>query len=169
MLNQVTSLEERVLFSPHLPEEVNALLQAAVLANHADKPRAEQLFKQAQQLDGSCLQTYFALYKFYFYQGRLQEAEREVMAGLEAASLQGGFPGDYRQLALDPGKWDMYASEITLFYLYTLKALAFIKLRRQQEDEADFILSLLRNLDPEDRSVGSVIMQLAQALNEDMA
>ena len=166
-MNQIALLEERVLFSPRLPEEVNSLLQAAVVANHSDKQRAEELFKQAQLMDGTCLQTYFALYKFYFYQGRLQEAEREVMAGLEAASLQGGFPGDYRRLALEPGKWDMYASEITLFYLYTLKALAFIKLRRQHDDEAHTILSLLRILDPEDRSGGSVIMQLAQALNED--
>jgi hypothetical protein len=160
-------MEDRVLFSPNLPEAVNNLLQAGVLANHADKPRAELLFKQAQQMDSSCLQTYFALYKFYFYQGRLLEAEREVLAGLEVASLQGKFPGDYRILALEPGKWDMYASEITLFYLYTLKALAFIKLRREQEQEAETILALLRKLDPEDRCGASVIMQLAHALNED--
>lgn len=166
-MHKLTLLEERVLFSPHLPEAVNTLLQAAVLANHADKQRAEQLFKQAQELDSTCLQTYFALYKFYFYQGRLQEAEREVLAGLEAASLQGGFPGDYRRLAKEPKKWDMYASEISLFYLYTLKALAFIKLRRQHEEEAHLILSLLHELDPEDRSGGSVIMQLAKALSED--
>ena len=166
-MRQTAFLEDRVLFSPNLPEAVNQLLQAGVLANHADKPRAELLFKQAQQMDRSCLQTYFALYKFYFYQGRLQEAEREVMAGLEAASLQGGFPCDFQSLALEPGKWDMYASEITLFYLYTLKALAFIKLRRQQEQEAEAILALLRELDPEDRCGASVIMQLAHALTED--
>ncbi len=164
---QPVFLEERVLFSPNLPEAVNNLLQAGVLANHADKTRAEQLFKQAQQIDSSCLQTYFALYKFYFYQGRLQEAEREVLAGLEVASVQGGFPGDYQLLALESGKWDMYTSDITLFYLYTLKALAFIKLRRQQEEEAEAILALLRELDPEDRCGASVIMQLAHALNED--
>jgi hypothetical protein len=166
-MNLLSVLEERVLFSPYIPDDVNQLLQAAVVANHVDRERAEQLFKQAQQLDDTCLQTHFALYKFYFYQGRLQEAEREVLAGLQAAALQGDFPGDYMQLAESKGKWDMYASEITLFYLYTLKALAFIKLRRQQEAEADSILMLLRELDPEDRSGASVIMQLAQAINED--
>ena len=166
-MNKLTSLEDRVLFSPNLPEAVNNLLQAAVLANHADIPRAEQLFKQAQQLDSTCLQTYFALYKFYFYQGRLQEAETQVLAGLEVASLQGGLPRDYRLLTLDSGRWDMYASDITFFYLYTLKALAFIKLRRQHLEEAQQILAVLRVLDPEDRSGGSVVMQLAQALSEE--
>lgn len=166
-MNLLASLEERVLFSPNLPADVNALLQAAVAASHSDKERAEQLFKQAQFLDAGCLQTYFALYKFYFYQGRLQEAETEVLAGLKAASLQGGFPADYQVLGRDAGRWDMYASEVSLFYLYTLKALAFIKLRRRHEDEAHLVLSLLRQLDPEDRSGGSVIMQLAQALKEE--
>ena len=54
-----------------------------------------------------------------------------------------------------------------LFYLYTLKALAFIKLRRQQAQEAESILALLRELDPEDRCGASVVMQLAHALPED--
>lgn len=166
-MNALAKLDDRVLFSPNLPEAVNDLLQAAVLANHADKPRAEELFKQAQQLDASCLQTYFALYKFYFYQGRLQEAETQVLAGLAAASEQGGFPGDYRLLAIAPKQWDMYSSEVTLFYLYTLKALAFIKLRLDQSQEAEQILALLKQLDPDDLSGASVIMQLANALNEE--
>lgn len=166
---QAAFFEERVLFSPNLPEAVNKLLQAAVTASHADKPLAEKLFKQAQETDRACLQTYFALYKFYFYQGRLLEAEREAIAALEAAAHQGGFPSDYRRLARQADKVDMYASEITLFYLYSLKALAFIKLRRQQEVEARVILSLMQELDPEDRCGASVIMSLADALLEDAA
>jgi hypothetical protein len=166
---QAAFFEERVLFSPNLPEAVNKLLQAAVAASHADKPLAEKLFKQAQETDRSCLQTYFALYKFYFYQGRLQEAEREVIAALEEAAHQGGFPSDYRRLVRQTDKCDMYASEITLFYLYSLKALAFIKLRREQDVEARVILSLMHELDPEDRCGASVIMSLADALLEDAA
>jgi len=161
---QALVFEERVLFSPHLPEAVNQLLQQAVAASRAEKPLAEKLFKQAQQLDPSCLQTYFALYKFYFYQGRLQEAEHEVKAGLEQAAQQGKFPTDYRLLASEETQWDMYASEVTLFYLYTLKALAFIKLRQNQPNEAQSILSIIALLDPEDRSGASVIMQLSEAL-----
>lgn len=160
--------EERVLFSPNLPPEVNQLLQMAVAASHSEKPLAEKLFKQAQQLDRSCLQTYFALYKFYFYQGRLQEAEREVIAALEEASHQGCFPGDYRQLARLDSR-DMYASDVALFYLYSLKALAFIKLRQQQTAEARAILAVMAIIDPEDRSGASVIMQLSEALDTEAA
>ncbi|MBD9362001.1 hypothetical protein [Methylomonas fluvii] len=166
---QLGFFEERVLFSPDVPEEVNRLLQMAVAASHADKPLAEKYFRQAQALDANCLQTYFALYKFYFYQGRLLEAELEVMAALNEAARQGGFPADYRQLGRELAQWDMYASEVALFYLYSLKALAFIKLRRQLDAEAQSILVLMRALDPEDRSGASVIMDLANAVLEDAA
>ena len=150
-MNATGFFEERVLFSPNLPTEVNQLLQMAVAASHIEKPLAEKLFKQAQELDPSCLQTYFALYKFYFYQGRLQEAEREVIAALEEAARQDGFPSDYQRLGRQPDAYDMYASDITLFYLYSLKALAFIKLRQQHTTDARGILSVIKILDPEDR------------------
>lgn len=91
--------EERILFSSDVPTAVNKLLQAAVTTTHVDKYKAESLLKAARDIDTHCLQTYFALYKFYFFQGRLREAEREVIAGLTGAAQQGNFPNDYRQLA----------------------------------------------------------------------
>lgn len=154
------------MFSPNMPPEVNHLLQAAVAASSVDQGRAEILFLQAQSLDSHCLQTYFALYKFYFFQKRLADAERIVIAGLEESARQGGFPSDYRRLARNRQKWDLYANEITLFYLYTLKALAFIKLRLGFTIDAQLILSQLQQLDPEDLSGASVIMDLATGVTE---
>ncbi len=160
-------IDEAVLFSPDVPQPVNTLLQQAVTASRVDKPRAEQLFKQANLLDKECLQTYFALYKFYFYQARLAESEHFVLAGLQEAARQGGFPADYRQLYKELAQWDLYADEITLFYLYTLKALAFIKLRQDYADQANNILDMMRKMDPEDRSGASVIMDLAEAVQQE--
>lgn len=160
-------LDEAVLFGPNIPDRVNELLQAGVVASRTDKKRAERLFKEANRLDRSCLQTYFALYKFYFYQARLFEAERMVIAALEEAAFQGKFPADYKRLYRDRRQWNLYASEATLFYLYTLKALAFIKLRQNQEVQGRVILEMLKKLDPEDRSGASVVMNLADALQED--
>lgn len=154
------------MFSPNMPSEVNHLLQAAVAASSVDQSRAETLFLQAQALDRRCLQTYFALYKFYFFQKRLIDAERIVIAGLEESARQGGFPSDYRRLAQNRQKWDLYANEITLFYLYTLKALAFIKLRLGFTIDAQLVLSHLQQLDPEDLSGVSVIIDLAAGVTE---
>jgi hypothetical protein len=159
-------IEERVTFSPNIPTEVNNLLQAAVAASSFDQSKAEILFLQAQTLDSHCLQTYFALYKFYFFQKRLVDAERIVLAGLEEAAKQGGFPNDYRRLVQNLQKWNLYANDSTLFYLYTLKALAFIKLRLGFTLDAQLVLSHLQQLDPEDLSGASVIMDLATGVTE---
>lgn len=113
------------------------------------------------------MQSYFALYKFYFYQARLTEAEYYALAGLEEAARQGGIPFDYAVLYQNPSSWDMYVNESRLFYLYTLKALAFIKLRQNHLSKARSILTIISALDSEDRSGASVIMDLASALEEE--
>lgn len=165
-MSSVAFVDERVMFSPNMPVEVNHLLQEAVAASSVDQSRAESLFLKAQALDSRCLQTYFALYKFYFFQKRLVDAERVVIAGLEESARQGGFPSDYRRLAQNRQKWDLYANEIALFYLYTLKALAFIKLRLGFTIDAQLVLSHLQQLDPEDLSGASVIMDLAAGITD---
>lgn len=166
-MSTVVYIDEAVLFSPDIPSPVNALLQAAVVATRNDALKGEQLFLQAYQLDRRCLQTYFALYKFYFYQARLMEAEYFVLEGLKEAAQQGGFPEDYRLLYRDKAHWNMYVDQTSLFYLYSLKALAFIKLRQEQIVQGQIILAMIKELDPEDRSGASVIMDLASALQEE--
>ena len=165
-MSPVAFIEERVLFSPNIPTEVNNLLQAAVAVSSVDQNRAETLFLQAQKLDRHCLQTYFALYKFYFFQKRLEDAERIVLAGLEESAQQGGFPSDYRRLVQSRQQWNLSANESALFYCYTLKALAFIKLRLGLTLDAQLVLSHLQQLDPEDLSGASVIMDLASGVTE---
>lgn len=154
--------EERVLFSPHLAPEVNQLLQTGVANTRNAPERAEAALKQAQVIAPACLATYFALYKFYFHHLRLAEAEQQAEAALTEAAKQAGFAADYQQLK----HCDMYVSEAALFYLYSLKALAFIKLRREQLATAQEILATLSVLDPEDRCGASVIRSLAEALTE---
>lgn len=165
-MNSVSFIQERVLFSPDIPSAVNQLLQAAVAARSVDQVLAENLFLQAQKQDSHCLKTYFALYKFYFFQKRLDDAERIVFAGLEESARQGAFPNDIGQLVQCRHKWNLYAREVTLFYLYTLKALAFIKLRQGYASDAQEVLTHLQQLDPEDQSGASVITDLAAGVAE---
>lgn len=160
-MDSETFFEERIVFNPHTPAATNKLLQEAVAVTSSNVTQAEKLFLQAQTSDCHCLQTYFALYKFYFFHKRLGEAEHYALQGLEEAARQGGFPSDYRRLAREPEKWDLYANDIGLFYLYCLKALAFIKLRSESFVESDMILTQLKQLDPQDLSGASVVMDIA--------
>ncbi len=165
-MRSVAFVEERVLFCPDIPAEVNNLLQAAVAGSLIEPSLAEKLFLQAQALDSQCLQAYFALYKFYFFQKRLLDAERIVIAGLEESARQGGFSSDYCLLVQNLKQWHLSDHDSTLFYCYTLKALAFIRLRLGLTTDAQLVLSHLQQLDPEDLSGASVIMALAAGLAE---
>jgi hypothetical protein len=163
---RLTFDEDAVLFAPDIPDSVNRLLQAGVAATRTDKVKAESLLRNAYQLDRHCLHTYFALYKFHFHHKNFMEAEYFVIAGMDEAASQAGFPSDYNRLFREKEQWDMYENETRLFYLYCLKALAFIKLRCEQSIQAQIIIAVIKALDPEDRSGASVVMSLALALDQ---
>lgn len=141
-----------------LPDEVDALLQAGVLAHRQDKGAADALFRQALALDPSALPTYFCLYKVHTYSGRLDQARAIAEAGLAEAARQAGWSADWRLwLPLHTGPADPGR-----FALYTLKALAFIALRDERPGDADAMLKALRKLDPQGEVGWPVVAELAQ-------
>ncbi|MCJ2177805.1 hypothetical protein [Novosphingobium album (ex Hu et al. 2023)] len=144
-----------------LPDEVDELLQAGVLAHRQDKAAADALFRQALALDPTALPTYFCLYKIHTYSGRLDQAKAMAEAGLAEAARQAGWSGDWRlwlpRIPLrtghdDPGR----------FALYTLKALAFIALRDGRSADAAEMLETLRQLDPQGEVGWPVVAELAE-------
>ncbi len=148
-------------FGGTAPPEVDRRLRDAAAA-YADTPRAERLLHEAHALDPACLPVYFALYKFYFYKSRLADAERTALAALDAAARQAAIPADWRRLTLQSADWtDTRGPQH--FYLFCLKALAFIRLRRGRADAARTLLAKLAELDPRDTVGGSVIGSLAAA------
>lgn len=155
---------EEVLFATDVPPAVNQLLQKAVLLRRRHPEHAEQLFWQARDLDPGCLQVYFALYKFYANQKRLDDAERVTRMALVEAARQSEFALSWRQLVASPERPCLYQVAAGHFYLFSLKALAFITLRRGFREDALAILDALAVLDPEDRVGGSVIRALAEAV-----
>jgi tetratricopeptide (TPR) repeat protein len=137
------------------PPEVDRRLRDAA-AVYADAPRAEALLDEAHALDPDCLPVYFARYKFYFYKSRLAEAERVAREALAVAARRGRFAADWTKLAPDAADWADVQGPAH-FYLFTLKALAFIRLRRGAADETRAILARLAELDPHD-SVGATVI-----------
>ncbi|MFM8333744.1 MAG: hypothetical protein ACKN9T_18875 [Candidatus Methylumidiphilus sp.] len=159
-MNAVAYFDEPVLFGTSVLPATNTRLQFAVAARHRDNTQAENLLWEARAEDPTCLPVYFALYKFYANSKKLDRAERAARLALAESSRQAGTPADWEKLA----PRQHYASEAGLFYLFSLKALGFIKLRRQHWQEAGAILSHLARLDPEDRCGGSVVCGLAESV-----
>jgi tetratricopeptide (TPR) repeat protein len=156
--------EDRVMFGVNIPNHINAYLQKAVAA-YDDSETAESLLWQAQRLDPNQLEVYVALYKFYFYKNRIDEAQDVVFQALQQSAQLGRFEADWNQLT--PQSTDWYSSENPQrLYLYALKALSFIRLRQSDVDSADSILAKLRELDPTDQVGGSVLQTLAVAMRD---
>lgn len=146
-------------FGGTAPPEIDRRLRDAA---YVDAPRAETLLLDAQHIDPECLPVYFALYKFYFYRSRLADAERIALRALETAARQGRFPANWMVLTLDAADWSDVHSPAH-FYLFSLKALAFIRLRQRRVPEARALLDKLAELDPLDQVGASVISSLATA------
>lgn len=162
--NQLLFPKEQVLFAPNIAPEVNALLQSAVHA-YDDTERAESLLWQAHELDPDQLEVYIALYKFYFYKYRLDEAQQVTEQALAHAARLGGFPADWQALTPDSANWSVFDGPERI-YLYSLKALGFIRLRRMDFEGGEAILNKLTELDPQDCVGGSVLLELAAGLSE---
>ena len=144
-----------------LPEEIDALLQQGVAVYRHDRARADRLFRRALAVAPAQLPIYFCLYKIHTYQGHLDEAQIAAESGLREAASQAGWDGDWRQwqpqavIPDGPGR----------FALYTLKALAFIHLRRDEQHEANQMLAALRRLDPAGAVGWPVVAALAEGVS----
>lgn len=166
MMNAVAYLDEPVLFGTSVLPATNSRLQYAVAARHHDNSEAENVLWEARAEDPTCLPVYFALYKFYANSKKLDRAERAARLALAESARQAGVPADWEKL--EP-RHRLYDSEAGLFYLFSLKALGFIRLRRGRLQEAAAVLRHLVRLDPDDRSGGSVVFGLAESVGVNVA
>ena len=146
------------------PEVDIHLQKAASLV--ASREKSLQALKQAERAAPDQLEVLVALFKFHFYQGETEAAETLVLKTLEAASQQGGFCRDWRRLTAQSTDWHDPRAPGRL-YLYSLKALAFIRLRQNAQDAAESILNTLARLDPQNQVGADVIRDLLDAIAEE--
>jgi len=147
-------IPEHSPFAREVPPVIAKLLQDAA---YAQTHHAEAILWSAQVIDPGCLPVYFSLYKFYFYKGHLEMAERVARQALTVAARHGAFDPDWRNVNLASADWsDRFGPQH--FYLFSLKALAFICLRSKRVEESREILDKLAEIDPED-SVGAGVIR----------
>lgn len=143
-----------------VPEHVDICLQQATAAGASRNPDlCETLLWEAHRRGPRVLPVFLALYRFYFYRQQMDQAERVATIALTAAAGQGGFDADWRNLTRDSADWD--AQGAPHFYLFTLKAPAFINLRANRMEQVLALLEKLQELDPHDRVGYAVVAALA--------
>ncbi len=145
------------------PPEVNEILQQGVLLLRQNPAAADAKFRAALALDPSALATYFCLYKIHAYGARLDDALAIAEAGLAEAGRQAGLPRDWS--CWTPKDLAKAAEGPARFALYTLKAIAFIQLRRGARRDAEKRLAKLAELGASDGIGAGVVADLARAVS----
>ncbi len=140
--------------------EISALLEQA--AGEYAEGEPEPLLLRAFFLAPDNLGVLVALYRFYYYQHRLQDALVVADHALRASGRRLGFPEDWRELDLKHLE-NSQAMSLARFYLLALKGRAYLLLRQDRLEEGERILDKLMALDSEDRLGCSV---LKNVLNE---
>lgn len=158
-MNLFTGEAADEFFGGEVPPPVRELLHRA--AEAAPVQRGALLWT-AQALAPGCLATYYALYKFHAGRREFELAERAAWRGLQEAAAQAGLPADW-QAAPAPLPPETSGSSAGRFWLFTLKALAFIHLRSERPDTAQALLARLEACAPGARTGSDVTAVLLAA------
>lgn len=153
-----------LFFSNTTPAGLVQMLNNANAATDAHE--TETLLRQAVAAWPEGLDAHIALYKFYFRTGQYRAAEQAVWVALKAAARQGGFRWNYRLLTPDSADW-LDDHTVSRLYLFSLKALGVIRLRRGRLELAKRVLSKVMDLDPHDEVGAGNFLAIAQSFDDD--
>jgi len=153
MVNILTGESSTDLFGGDVPPQVKHLVEEARLAETPE--RALALLWTAQVCAPECPSLYYLLYKFHARHADFDQAEQAALKGLEVAAEQAHLPDDWRTVSADMA--DFQSPGPARFWLFTLKALAFIRMRQKDPESARFYLSKVQGLDPQGGTGAGVI------------
>jgi hypothetical protein len=142
-----------------LPADVLALLQRGMAQYRSDPVGAELLFGIARSQAPCSLPLYRALVKFYNRECQFDAAYDIAALGMREAARLGRLPPDWRDWTPDE-----MSGQAASFALLTLKAMAFLELRRGNTPASVDILEQLKQLDPSDGIGSSVVAALAAGI-----
>lgn len=156
-------------FDEPVPPEVEALITEA--GSVYGEARAEALLHKAYFLAPEALLVLVALYRYYFYQHRLDDALRVAERALALVGARLGLPADWRRLNPDYlGRAVMRSMGSLRFYLSVFKAAGYIQLRQGHLETGRAMLEKLVELDSHDRFGGKVLLDtVVEAVAERIA
>lgn len=152
-----------------LPEATAAqwlLLSQEPLGVFNQWQRVEDLLCTAQQQLPQQLSLSEALYKLYAYSNQFEKTLFYIQWVLSQSSKECQLPID-PLLACDEHIQRQPLTRAARYYLYALKAYAFVALRQGLLTQAQQLVNQLTHLDPLDQVGGSVVAQLAERMVED--
>jgi tetratricopeptide (TPR) repeat protein len=160
------ALLANALLGGGLPPEAESHLWEAGLSYHLDDV-AEWHLKQAQALAPGHAAVLIGLYRFYFYKGRLKEALDVARICLAKAADENLVDVDWRRVR--PGNVDFGSFDAMLprFYLFTLKAYAYLHMRLGNLEEGRAAAMKLLEIEPTDKIGARVLLDVLERMGQD--
>ncbi|WP_024520706.1 hypothetical protein [Bradyrhizobium sp. Tv2a-2] len=149
-----------------LPHEVDHHLWRAGLCYHLDEV-AESHLRQALALAPGRSAVLIGLYRFYFYKGRLSEALEIARCCVAKAARESGLPDDWPDVNAVDAAFGRYENILSRFYLFSLKAYAYLQMRLGNLDEGRAAAEKLLELDPTDKIGGKVLLEVIEGMGKD--
>ena len=140
-----------------LPETAERHLTLAALA-YSDGPRAEAHLLEAQAIAPAHAAVLIGLYRFYFYKHRLADALEVARICVKKAALDNGIPLDWSEVRAGEAAFGDCAAALPRFYLFALKACAYLSMRLGDLAEGRAMVAKLLELDPGDKIGAKVLL-----------
>lgn len=155
-------------FDEPLPPAIERLLLDAG-ASYGDS-EAEAMLLRAYFLAPEQLMVLVALYRYYFYQHRLEDAMLVADRALDVAGRRLDLPAKWQQLHPEHvGHAVLRSMGLLRFYLMVLKAAGYIHLRLGDNTGGQAMLEKLGELDSHDRLGGKALLDLVREEQEAVA
>ncbi|MEJ2564487.1 MAG: hypothetical protein P8164_01080 [Gammaproteobacteria bacterium] len=153
-------------FGAGLPADAERELRLAGKAYHQDSV-AEAHLRNAINLAPWHVAVHIGLYRFYFYKGRLQDALGVAVHCLKDAAARIGVSGDWREVRAQDAEFGSYDAVMPRFYLFTLKAYAYLHMRLGDLEAGRAVTTKLLELDPQDKLGGKVLLNVLDRMGKD--
>ncbi len=151
--------QAELYFDEPLASEISDLIVLAA-ANYGSE-KAESMLLRASFLAPRHLTVLVALYRYYFYQHRLEDALLVAESTLAVAGERLEFPDTWAYLCeANVGAGVMRSMGMVRFYLMVLKATGYIHLRLGNLATGQAMLEKLVELDSHDRIGGKALLEV---------
>ncbi len=154
-------LAAAALFAEGLPAAAAEALRMAA-ESHAFDEIAERHLAVAAQIMPDHAAVLIGQYRYYFYKGRLQEALAVACRCLVKAARDNDLPSDWHQVQPHNAAFGSYDAVLPRFYMFTLKAYAYLQLRLGDYGEGQDAAVKLLALDPTDKVNARLLLDVVQ-------
>jgi tetratricopeptide (TPR) repeat protein len=157
--------EKSLYFDEPLSEQAIQLIDQA--SAEYGSTNVEPLLLQAYEIAPEHLTVLVALYRYYYYQHRLEDALIIAHKALTVSGKRLGFPEIWQQLSsAHIGAGALISMGMVRFYLLALKGAGYLNLRLQKWQTAVDMLTKVASLDEADRLGATALLEIANSVRQ---